>query len=299
MTKVFKGGIWTYDGSISLPLPPATLVEVPIPGPKGDPGEKGDKGDQGEPGADGGGADPHFLTANVDYYVNAATGDDANDGLSSDTAFATVTKAIGVCATLIQGPYMVTIYVADGLYFETAAFSGFPGKSNNTTGNAFRIIGNVSNPQSVLLAFGLNITGSFSVEIAGIDVGLALFAYSGSKLFIHDCRLNVISSSGGSIIQCEDCAFYPGFIGFAVSAVTFGAVELRRTTVVDTPDYSKAFALATSGSIVFLDQPSGSATGKRFVSEQNGIIQTYGGGLSYLPGSTAGVEDTATGGLYL
>jgi hypothetical protein len=41
---------------------------------------------------------------------------------------------------------------------------------------------------------------------------------------------------------------------------------------------------------------SGGATGKRYVAELNGVINTFGGGANYFPGNVAGT--TATGGQY-
>ncbi len=70
-------------------------------------------------------------------------------------------------------------------------------------------------------------------------------------------------------------------------------------TLTGTPAFSNGFAFADLGAIVAYpsDTFSGSATGKRYTSSSNAIVNTNGGGANYLPGSTAGT--TATGGIYL
>jgi hypothetical protein len=57
------------------------------------------------------------LVAPVTYYVNNTTGDDANDGLTSGTAFATINKALGMLPYNLEA--VVTINVAAGSYSET------------------------------------------------------------------------------------------------------------------------------------------------------------------------------------
>src|SRR5690606_4037651 len=47
------------------------------------------------------------------YYVSIQTGDDTNDGLSPETAWATITKA---AQTMVAGD---RVYVAPGTYYET------------------------------------------------------------------------------------------------------------------------------------------------------------------------------------
>jgi len=55
------------------------------------------------------------------YYVDAINGSDYNDGLSPETAWATITKA---CNTMVSGD---VVYVAPGVYRESIYFVNAPG----------------------------------------------------------------------------------------------------------------------------------------------------------------------------
>jgi hypothetical protein len=69
-------------------------------------------------------------------------------------------------------------------------------------------------------------------------------------------------------------------------------------TITGTPAFSGAFAFSYFGYMnVSGCTFSGSATGARYYSGANGIINTGGAGASYLPGDTAG--STASGGQYV
>jgi hypothetical protein len=69
-------------------------------------------------------------------------------------------------------------------------------------------------------------------------------------------------------------------------------------TLSGTPAWSSEFALVQTPGLLSLYSVtySGSATGKRYTVTLNGVINTFGGGASYLPGNSAG--STATGGQY-
>lgn len=77
-------------------------------------------------------------TNNVDYYVDGATGNDNNDGLSPGNPFATIEKAINMIPWMVQ--HTITIYVADGTYQEDVSI-------NNKLGSGkISLIGNDANP---------------------------------------------------------------------------------------------------------------------------------------------------------
>lgn len=68
---------------------------------------------------------PHSTKSNLTYYINVASGNDANDGLSSGTALKTITAAINKLPPRIN--HIVTINVATGTYNETVTIAGFIG----------------------------------------------------------------------------------------------------------------------------------------------------------------------------
>jgi hypothetical protein len=74
----------------------------------------------------------------------------------------------------------------------------------------------------------------------------------------------------------------------------------RTITLTGTPAFSDLFALFAYGSVGVVGAMTftGAATGARYYVASNAIIQTGGGGSSYLPGNAAGVVDTGSGGIY-
>jgi hypothetical protein len=82
---------------------------------------------------------PINLTASLNYYVNATSGSDSNDGLTSGTAFATIQKAINQIPKFNTNGFNITIHVADGAYTAVRC------PQINGAGSVF-VIGNTANP---------------------------------------------------------------------------------------------------------------------------------------------------------
>jgi hypothetical protein len=74
----------------------------------------------------------------------------------------------------------------------------------------------------------------------------------------------------------------------------------RTITLSGTPAFT-TFALAQfNGQINFFNTTfSGAATGQRYISATQSLINTFGAGTSHLPGNSAGTADAATFALYL
>jgi hypothetical protein len=93
----------------------------------------------------------------VQRYVNAATGNDSNDGLNPLTPWLTIQHAIDSVPAFISGPYIINI--ADGTYSEVlTAPAYFAGRSTQFGGAVMQFIGNTTTPADVILsASGSNI----------------------------------------------------------------------------------------------------------------------------------------------
>lgn len=93
----------------------------------------------------GSGTGRELLTADHDLYV-ATTGDDANDGLTASTPFATIQKAVDVASKNydLQG-FNITINVAAGTYAENVNLKSVEGH-----GEAI-ILGDVATPSNVIV----------------------------------------------------------------------------------------------------------------------------------------------------
>lgn len=254
------------------------------------------------------------LTGNTSFYVNGSTGNDNNDGLSSGSAWATLTKVASYLSTQVDlNGFTVTVNVANGTY--TAGFSlgsMLPGQSSP---NQVKLIGNNANPISCFVnvatgaAFQAGGGGGFSVEgfqVAGPSpiAGAGLYAASGGVILFQNIFFNVagvaqlfaevggfLRTSGGYTINNSAPSHIKAQDGGVVSIV---GVNI---SVVGTPAFPTAFAYSYTGVI---NAPaslySGGATGPRYYVDMNGAIKTNGAGANFFPGSIAGAVNA--GGQY-
>jgi len=252
------------------------------------------------------------LAANRTYNVRA-NGSDANDGLANTSggAFLTIQKAVTTVYGLDLNGFNVTIQVADGTYTAGAAFSGaFVGKGNVT------IIGNTTTPANVAVnvtsANAFQAVNNAIVTVKGFKVttttaGSVFYASYGGIIFFDKMDFG---ASAGAHITASDfgevaatlSSSYTISGGAPIHAhAYFSAVitlAYNTITVSGTPAFSSYFAGTAFGYISFEGTTfSGSATGTRYLAHKNGVIDTNGGGASFLPGNASG--STATGGQYI
>jgi len=253
-----------------------------------------------------------LLAADRTYYVDPTNGSDSNDGLSSGAgAFATPQHALDVVlGTLDLGGYDVDIQLADDTYT-----GGIVMASAQVGAGLISIKGNASTPANV----DWHVTNNNIVYLSGAaarlhvqDVKLrtttggsclvtfapgALLTFS--NLEFGACAANHISATGLSTIQCTGNYTISGNANVhALSTNARLLVTGVTVTLTGTPAFSSAYAYAQSLGYCQLNGCTftGSATGTRYVAYTNSVIQTFGGGATYLPGDSAGT--TGSGGQY-
>ena len=115
------------------------------------------------------------------------------------------------------------------------------------------------------------------------------------------CATSHIWAESGSVIAADGNYTISGSTTRHVFSTLAGTISLPNTimvTLTGTPAFSTAFAVASSlGAMLIQSTFSGSATGVRYVISSNSVVNTGGGGASFLPGNSAG--STATGGQYM
>ncbi|MDR3469839.1 MAG: hypothetical protein P4M07_28250 [Xanthobacteraceae bacterium] len=251
-----------------------------------------------------------LLQAARTYYV-ATTGSDSNNGLSSAAPFLTIQHAINVVAGLDLGAgNNVTIQLAAGIYSGGVTVgSPFVGSGTVT------ILGSTSSPASCVVnnssGSAVYVGGGARLSVSGITVtatsGHGMVAYgTGSTLTIAGaCGFGAVSLShltaqvSANILVTANTSIAAA-AQYHWDAETGGVIidQAHTITITGTPAFSSAFAYANYGAMfVNANTFSGAATGPRYSSTANGLIQTFGSGASYLPGSTAG--STSNGGLYV
>ena len=267
------------------------------------------------------GVQTQALSSARDLYVNATTGNDNNNGLTTGTAFATIGRAMAyIRATNLNG-FPITVHVADGNY---APFSlARPLYGSGSGYGAVTVIGNLSNPQNCSIsaavgnAIGCDLdAGSYVVRgfkvaaVAGygiVGLGRASQVQIGCIEF-GACALGHFHSQGAVCGYLGvDGGYTSEFIrisggGFShVSLDDLGAVNNQRPALIfaNATAFTGAFAIAgnlSHATLVFSSITNGSyATGLRYQVAGNSFIDT-GGGASYLPGDSAGAS--ASGGQY-
>ncbi|WP_119305229.1 hypothetical protein [Dongia deserti] len=257
------------------------------------------------------------LSANRTYYIRA-DGNNNNTGLANTAggAFATKQKAWNVISdTLDLNGFVVTVQIADSTAYTDGLVASGP------------VLGALG-PESVV--FQGNAGAPANVRITTTGASCFLADEAGVWFTVKDMELRTVTSGDcigatgyGAHVLFSNLIFgacagnhVNAFIGGHVAAtgnytISGGAVRHWYSqnnatvfvsgltiTLTGTPAFSDAFANSDwIGAIMCHSNVfSGSATGKRYESDRNGLIYTGGAGASYLPGNAAGT--TSLGGQY-
>ena len=242
------------------------------------------------------------LAANRTYYVRT-DGSDSNSGLAntSGDAFLTIQKALDAAAALDISIYNVTIQVGSGTYTGSCTVTGpwvGPGDVNLT--------GDLTTPSNVFLNVSgtvLTLNSGARLNIGGFKVAATshcLATNSFSTLNVTGameygtCTLDHFSAIQAAVNIRADYTISGG-CRYHWDASQFSNLQCqsRTITITGTPAWTTGFATCIDSFILCnLNTFSGSATGVRYRASFNGVINTSGGGASYLPGSSAGVLTT-------
>lgn len=250
------------------------------------------------------------LTANRTYYVRT-DGNDSNTGLSNTSggAFATIQKAIDTVAGLDLSVYDVLISVGAGTYTATNQLKRLTGAGTATIQGAgsstvISVTGNncfygsgvtqwvLSNMKltTTTSGNGIYLTGGGGASFSGIEFGA--MPNGSYHMYAH----------GGSMIQAAGNYSITGGASAHMLTIWSGHIIVVGSTVTltGTPAFGTAFAQCSrQGKIEANGNTySGSATGARYLVDEQGLIFTNGGGANYFPGNSAGSAVGASFGRY-
>lgn len=268
------------------------------------------------------------LTQTLNLYVNAGSGNDSNNGLSTTTAFRTIQAAVNaVYAKYDLSGFGVNINLADGTYTAASGtgvigINGAPTGATAAGGN-IAIIGNIAAPQNVIIsavnahciAAGVNAW----ISVSGVTLtatgsggvgGFGIVAFPNGTVTINGpcifgaCGSGHMTSVSGSVIINTGVNYtINGNAPSHISATSAGSVNFvgnNAITISGNPTFSSAFAtVGISGDIAMPSTTvsfTGTATGQRFNAQTNGVISTGTSNVNFFPGTVAGA--TGTGGQY-
>jgi Protein of unknown function (DUF2793) len=256
------------------------------------------------------------LTADLSLYVNAATGNDSNNGATAGTAFATIQKAVSQAQKLNLNGNTVTINVADGTYTGPVTLGALNG------GNC-RIIGNVANPAacivtqptgpSFMATASLWVVSGFKVSTLAESTfapGCGFYAATNgaqinvSNVEIGTCVGPMFFATGGGNISITGNLKITGGAPIALHASVCGIITINAgyNVVLDIPanvsipSFANVYDVGIISGRFLSVTGAGVVTGQRYNATRNAVIDTSGAGANHFPGTTAGT--TVTGGQY-
>lgn len=264
------------------------------------------------------------LSGNVVFYVNSATGSDSNDGTQPNVGsghgpFATIQKAVNVCGNFVPGTFGATISVAGGTYgpfvspnwahcnvsINGAGYSG-AGRTyitNNapetaccivTGANTYNIrnlaVGNTGTGEScyLILANNYSTVSIDNIWSEGSNASSYCFSAFIGNLYVYNLHLN--ANNGAGIFLCAGSGanldLHQAVITFekALSYPIFAWSHILGNIGVTAGGYTCQFV------------GTGYATGMRYQSDYNAIINVNGMGPNFFPGTAPG--GVSTGGQY-
>jgi len=260
------------------------------------------------------------LQQTLNYYVRT-DGSDNNDGLANTAAraFLTIQGALDRLATFPRdankpsagfsgkvnvgaGTFSETVKCRTMAAFESVRIIGAGAASTTIAGVTDAISGTVP------------VDTPYSIESCKLTAtaGSGLRAEAGNRisftsLVFGACSVAHMQASTGGIIQCAGSYTYNGNAAYHHYATNGGIIDYGAATITATLGANVTFSTATvylrnlacdyvDSSKVTWSLGAFSVTGKRYDAATLSLLDTKGGGASYIPGNSAG--STATNAVY-
>jgi hypothetical protein len=257
-----------------------------------------------------------IITADTTWYVRT-DGNDSNTGLTNDAAgaFATLQHAWDVAQsyTNTEG-WDLTVQMGNGPWTTANGGALFAVAGQNHVD----IEGDLATPANVTITTTDIAVYAYKsdLSVAGIKYICTNAGYKGTITVDFAARVSIKLNTefgantngthvqvfqGGTCFVDADYKISGGAVNHMAVSGSGSTVsgQSRTVTLSGTPAFSSSFIAveaAASSTLQGMTYAGTGATGKRYDVAINGVINTFGGGASYFPGSIAGT--TATGGQY-
>lgn len=269
-------------------------------------------------------------TADTSYYVDSATGNDANACTAGQPCL-TIQRAINLVQDSVdRAGFLSTIYVQTNGGACNATFTGGiqvvgPGVGGNggvipgyaelvTNKQGIKIVGNTASPANCLISTtnqdAVYCEGAANLQIAGFKVqttttGFGLHATASCKIYVSgpmdygnvaNAYAQIDADFHGRIFIYQTSYTISGNAYWHILTEDLGFVYLGGNTVTisGSRSFVTAFAQADGVSNIRTDTTTfsgGSVSAKRYYVAGNSIIRTDSGSSTYFPGSVAGSTD--------
>ncbi|GIO36874.1 hypothetical protein J41TS12_17350 [Paenibacillus antibioticophila] len=204
-----------------------------------------------------------ITTGTLNYYISP-TGNDDNDGLSLETPFKTLQRAVNLTPKIID--HYVTYNLAPGTYSGTTTLEGFSGRRFIT------IRGNASTPSNYIITSPITITGCESIVLVGFVMNVS--SAHGINITRSNVDISACSISGAGL--------------YGVSADR-SSVNMQTTAI---SNKTSAAIRAINLSTIFSNTNNGSGNALSLYAEGGSTIIKFG-----LQPSGTTAEQVVTGGL--
>lgn len=221
-------------------------------------------------------------TSPINLYVST-TGNDSNNGRTLGTAFRTVKRAVIESEKVVNGYFRTIINVDTGDYSneEYLYFSISRGVSRD--GFSPLHIKSISNTATDVILPSITVFGG-TLNLANVTIkgtqygrGLAALFFGG----ISAVNIITLNTSGP-------------LTAYSLAWLSIQHLHVKDSTI---PNYSGVCCAGTLGSIEIAGtMQNTNSTGPRYLVDGLSIINTFGQGENYLPGTTAGT--VSNGGVY-
>lgn len=242
---------------------------------------------------------PQFFVSNKTFYISTTGNDSSGDG-SVTSPWLTISGAISKISNYLLPTSIgaITLQLADGTYATSSSptFSGSIIINGNASSPSNVILSGSlipSSPNCCILIQNLYMQNTFGAQFGGqavVGSGIRFTYTGGSQIYCLGGQVVINSNYSCSGSTVSHISVDGGFLS-CNSGITL--------TLVGTPAYSNAFVTCGKAGVVMFHRYggarvvfSGSATGTRYSVGSSGVIDTNGGGATYLPGSVVGSGTT-------
>jgi hypothetical protein len=252
------------------------------------------------------------LSSPLNVYVNSTTGNDNNTGLTTLTAWATLTRAALFVTTIDTAGFPISINVAPGIYT-----AGFSITTAVIGGGGITLVGNGGDPDLTLIETTNNpciqAQGGGSLTVNGFNLisGGSTPPIRYGILAGRGSQINFENVDFGNCVDAHIFAYSGGVSSTAsLAPVTYsvtgssavhlfsdrgGEVQMQGSTATISGSLVFSdFALARFGGLVeaagWSYSGASGITAQRYNGLQGGNIATNGGGANFFPGSSPGTS---------